>query len=123
MRTMKIKTWKIDIPEVNTEGKPLLDEKKNPIVKQVDESMIDALTVLLNNKRPEDIPRGLDNFRLMSGISKAFNKARDNGELKLEDVHYQFLKTTVKNDIPSIWGVNADLCEAIEEFMELKSED
>lgn len=122
MRKMKIENWIVKSPDFDDEGKQKADANGKPLFKDVKESLLDALTMLVNNKKPEDIPRGLDNFRLMHGITKAFDKARKGGVLELEDTTYVFLKNTIEKDILSTWGSNPDFYNAVEEFMELKSE-
>ena len=106
MRKIKINTWKAKIAEG----------------KEIDESLLIALNLLLGNKRPEDLPRGLDHFRLFSRLSKAFEKAEETGELVLEETDYSFLKASIEKDVPSVWGMNKDLGQAIEDFLNAKQE-
>jgi hypothetical protein len=106
MRKIKIKTWKSKISED----------------REVDEDLLVAFNVLLGNKRPEDIPKGLDKARLFNRIRKAFDKADDTSELSLEEAEYEFLKSVVEKDIPSTWGMNTNLMDALEEFLNLKSQ-
>ena len=106
MRKIKIKTWKAKISED----------------KEMDEDLLVAFNVLLGNKRQEDIPKGLDKARLFNRIRKSFDKADDTGELSLEESEYEFLKGVVEKDIPSTWGMNTNLMDAVEEFLNLKSQ-
>jgi hypothetical protein len=106
MRKIKIKTWKSKISED----------------REVDEDLLVAFNVLLGNKRPEDSPNGLDKARLFNRIRKAFDKADDTSELSLEEAEYEFLKSVVEKDIPSTWGMNTNLMDALEEFLNLKSQ-
>jgi len=85
-------------------------------------TLLNALSLLLNMKRPEDMPRGFDKFRMFSKITKAFEKAEKSQFLELEDAEYHFLKSTVESDIPAAWGSNPDILKAIEAFMEAKNE-
>jgi len=104
MRKVKIEKWKAKDRDGN----------------EYEESILTALNVLINNKKPEDIPRGLDKFRLFNRITKAFDKAEKSGELVLEEVDYKFLKDMVETDIPSVWGANESILKAVESFLEAK---
>jgi len=104
MRKIKIETWKA----------------KDRDGKEYDESILTAFNVLINNKKPEEIPRGLDKFRLFNRITKAFTKAEKSGELVLEETDYKFLKEIVEKDIPSVWGANDSILNAIEAFIDAK---
>ena len=104
MRKVKIEKWKAKDKEGN----------------EYDESILTALNVLINNKKPEEVPRGLDKFRLFSRIAKAFDKAEKSGELVLEESDYKFLKETVDKDIPSNWGANDNILKAVESFVDAK---
>jgi len=97
MRKIKIETWKAKIAEG----------------KEQDENLLVALNVLLGNKRPEEIPRGLDAFRTNMRLVKAFDKADKSGILELEEADYSFLKGVIEKDIPSLWGMNENLSKAI----------
>jgi len=104
MRKIKIEYWN----EKNLEGK------------EVKADTLQALSVLVNSKKPEEMPKGLDKFRLFNRLSKAFDKARDSKELILEETDYKFLKDTIESDIPSSWGMNQNISQAIENFLEAK---
>jgi hypothetical protein len=106
MRKVKINAWKSKISED----------------KEIDEDLLIAFNVLLGNKKAEDIPRGLDKARLFNRIRKAFEKAEDSGELVLEEAEYEFLKSTIEKDIPSTWGMSMNLMNAVEDFLNAKSQ-
>jgi hypothetical protein len=106
MRKIKINTWKAKIAEG----------------KEQDENLLIAINVLLGNKRPEDIPKGLDKFRLFNRLAKAFDKAEETKELVLEEADYSFLKEMIEKDVPSIWGMSENLSRAIEDFLNVKQE-
>lgn len=109
MRKIKVGKW---TEPVNEEGK--LAEREV--------TLLNVLSILVNNKKPEDMPRGFDKFRMFSKITKAFEKAEKNDVLELEDAEYLFLKKTVESDIPATWGSNPKILEAVEAFMEAKGE-
>ena len=68
------------------------------------------------------MPRALDNFRLFGRLSKAFEKADEKGVLELEEVDYSFLKNMLETDTPAAWGMNENILEAVEEFLNAKQE-
>jgi len=106
MRKVKIETWK----------------SKMPNGEEMDEDLLTALNVLIGNKKPESIPRGLDKFRLYGRLSKAFEKADKTRILELEESDYSFLKKTIEEDVPSTWGMNSNISKAIENFINAKEE-
>ena len=105
MRKIGIESWKVG------KGK---DERT--------ENILIAINVLLSNKKPEEIPRGIDKFRLFGRLSKAFENAEKNNMLELEEADYSFLKKTIENDIPSLWAMNKNAFKAIEDFLNAKEE-
>jgi len=114
MRKIKIQTWKAKVPKY--EGDKIVGTE------DVDETLLSAINVLIANKKPEDIPRGLDKFRMFNRLTKAFEKAEKSGTLELEETDYSFLKKSIEGDIPSTWGFNDNLSKAIESFLDAKEE-
>jgi hypothetical protein len=106
MRKMKIESW----------------EAKLPDGKEVSENLIVAMGALINGKRPEDMPRGLEKFKIFSKLMEAFDKAEKTKILELEDREYEFLKSTLEKDVPAVWGLSKNLTNAINTFIELKEE-
>jgi hypothetical protein len=104
MRKIAIIKWKAKLPDGT----------------EVEESLLSILSVLISNKKPEEMPRGLDKFRLFNRLSKAFENAETSGTLELEETEYRFLRETVEKDIPSIWGSNKNISQAIDSFIEVK---
>jgi hypothetical protein len=102
MRKIKIEKWKSILP--NGE--------------EIEESLIEVLSILLSMKKSEDMPRGFENFRLMNRISNAFDRAKQTGELEFEESDYSFLKKTIEGEIPAVWGMNKNISRAIEDFLE-----
>jgi len=115
MRKIKIGKWKSKVPKYE-EGKIVGTEDK-------DETLLVALNFLIGNKKPEDMPKGLDNFRIMSRLSKAFTKADETKILELEEVDYKFLKDTIEKEIPASWGMNLNIMDAVEGFLNAKVEE
>jgi len=112
MRKIKIETWKANAPIKDKDGNITGTQ-------ELDENLLIALNVLVG---PQNIPRGIDKFRIFNKIVKAFDKADTTGILELEEREYLFLKETVENDIPSTWGMNKELSKAIDDFLNVKEE-
>jgi len=110
MKCIEVKKWKSKI----------INEKKE--IEEIEEDTLKVLTVLVNLKRPEDMPKGLDSFRIMNRLSKAFDKADKSGKLELELVDYKFLKDIIEKDIPSAWGRNPNITDAIDSFLSPRDE-
>lgn len=115
MRKINIKTWKAQVPVVDDSGKVIGS-------KEGDEDLLTALNNLIGAKKPEDVPRGLDKFRLFGRLSKAFSKADKSKVLQLEEADYSFLKETIEKDVPSTWGMSENILNAVEEFMSAEQE-
>jgi hypothetical protein len=106
MRKIKIEKWKVKSQEGN----------------DLEESLLVIMNVLLSNKKPEELPRGLDNFRLMGRLSKAFKKAEEKGTLELEEADYSFLKNMIEKDIVGLWGVRDEILKAVDDFLNAKQD-
>jgi len=115
LRKIKIEKWKARIPVTNEKG-VVVDSK------EMDEDLLVALNNLIGSKKPEEMPRGIDKFRLFSKLSLAFEKAEKTGVLELETREYDFLKGTVEKDIPASWGMSPNIMKAITAFLEAKDE-
>jgi len=118
MRKIKIEKWKSNVPVFEGEG----ENRKIVGTEEKEEDLLFALNVLIANKKQEEMPRGLDNFRTMSRLSKAFEKADKSGILELEEADYKFLKNDLEKNIPSQWGMNQNIMKAVEEFLNAESE-
>lgn len=118
MRKIKVEKWKSRVPRYEGEG----SERKVVGYDEIDEDILVVLNVLIGNKKPEEIPKGLDKFRLFGRLTKSFDKADKNKVLELEEVDYKFLRETIEKDVPSTWGFNENISKAIEEFMNAKEE-
>ena len=117
MRKIKLETWKSNVPVFDKD-----DHTKIIGSEEKDEDLLIVLNFLIVNKKPEEIPRGLDKFRIFNRISKAFEKAVESKILELEETDYKFLKDEVENSIPSSLGMNESISKAIESFLEAKEE-
>ncbi len=117
MRKIKIETWKSNVPKFDTDGTTIIGTEEK------EEDLLTALNVLIANKKPEDMPRGIDKTRIYGRIAKAFEKAEESKVLELEESDYTFLKEAVEKDTPASWGMNKNILNAIEIFLEAKSED
>ena len=106
MRKIPIIKWKVSSPK----GEELED------------STLSVLNALISTTRPEEMPRGIDNFRLFKRLSSAFEVAEASGTLVLEDADYALLKRIVENGVPAIWAMNKNISEAVNSFLEAKEE-
>jgi hypothetical protein len=106
MRSIKLISWKA----------------KTPSGEDREENLLDVFTVLIASKRPEEMPRGLEKFRLFGRLSAAFDSARETKVLKLEEAEYKFLKTVLEQDCPAIWGMNKFITQAVDSFMSAKED-
>jgi len=118
LRRIKIENWKARMPKYEEKG----DSKKLIGYDEVEESLLIVLNNLMASKRPEEIPRGLDKFRIFNRLSKAFEKADKSKVLELEETDYAFLKEIIEKDIPSTWGLNENISKAVEAFLNAKEE-
>jgi hypothetical protein len=98
------------------------NEKGELIEGEHDESILFALNVLLSNKRPEEMPRGLEKFKLFKSLFESFAKAEKTGILELEESDYEFLKKSIETDVPASWGANVNIAKAIVAFLDVKKE-
>ena len=104
MRKIEVKKW----IEKDTKGN---DHKVDMLI---------LLNSMVAGRKPEDIPRGIDKFRLFGRIAKVFNKAEKTGIMELEESDYSFLKKSLEENIMSTWALNPDVNEAVEEFLNAK---
>jgi len=106
MRKIKVDYWEVK----NNEGT------------EMKENIISVLSVLLSNKKPEELPKGIENFRIFNRIATSFDKAEKTNELILEEQDYLFLKQIVEKDIPAMWALNPNIKKAIDEFLNVIEE-
>ena len=106
MKKIKIEKWKANLPD-GTEQ---------------EETLLNAINMLIVIKKPEQIPRGIEKFQIFGKIAEAFDKAEKTGTLELEEREYDFLKETIKGEVPSTWAMNKPLFKAINDFLNLKEE-
>jgi len=118
MKKIKVEVWK--------EKLPLFEDPNNPEkptgVKESDWSILKSLDILIANRDPQTISKGIDQFRFMSRLGKAFSKAEKDGVLELEDSDYAQLKKLVESNIPDVWGMNPKIMENIETFLNASDE-
>lgn len=115
MRRIKIENWKATVPEKDDSGNIVGS-------KEVEENLLMAINLLIANKKPEEMPKGLEKFRLFNRLGKAFDKAERTKVLELEEGDYSFLKETIEKDIPSQWGLSENFSKAVEAFLDAKEE-
>jgi hypothetical protein len=103
MKKIKVQKWKEKV-------------RGNGGIEERDTNTVKMLSVLLGNV--DAMPKGMDTFRAMSRIGKAFDKAEKTGTLELEEADYSFLKKTIESEIPSQWGAVSEISKAVESFLE-----
>lgn len=107
MRKIKLTKWKEIVPETN-------EEKEFDLF-----NIINMLINMAGSKN--ELPSGMEQFRTFSRINKAFEEAK-NGVIVLEEKEYKFIKDLIEKHIPSPWGMNKDIMEVIDTFMDAKEE-
>lgn len=107
MRKIKVVTWTETVPETG---------------KEVETDTTSLLEMMIKMTKPENAPKGLDNFRILNRLDKAFTKAKKDKVLILEEQDYKFLRDRIEKDVPAIWGAIPKAAEAIELFVEAKSD-
>ena len=81
------------------------------------------IDILINNKKPEELPRGWDNFRTFKRIYKSFDKALETGFIEIDDADYVFMRKIIEKDVPARWAGIEKACKAMDNFMESKEEE
>lgn len=107
MREIKIFSWKE--PDPKSPGK----------LKDVD--LTEVLKVLINNRDPQKMPKGIDQHRFYGRLGRAFEESEKTKILKLEEADYGQLKKIVEEDVDGAWGMHKDINKAIEDFMGAES--
>lgn len=97
-------------------------DAKTPDGAVIKENSLQILSILVINKKPEDMPRGFESFKLFNKLTKAFEDAEKSKLLVLEETEYKFLKNTIERDIPSNWGGKKEIVEAVDNFYNAREE-
>jgi len=97
--------------------------EKDQTGKEVETDTTSLLDMMVKMQKPEDQLKGIDHFRSMNRLVKAFDKAKKTKTLELEETDYKLLHDEIEKNIPAMWGGIEKANEAIEEFMEAKSEE
>lgn len=105
MKEIEVVKWKVKHPETGEE---------------IEESILTLIDLLISNKKPEDLPKGLESFRIFHRISIAFENAEKMGKLSLEDKDYEFIKGMFEKDMPGQLGFNKNIVEAVENFLSVR---
>ena len=80
----------------------------------VEDGSINMIEMLLSSAPPQELPRGLEQYKLFARLSTAFEKAKTKDTLELEDADYDLMKGIIERNIPAIWATNKDLSKAVE---------
>jgi hypothetical protein len=105
MRKVKIKNWKVKTPDGEKE-----------------ENLLVAINAIINSLKPQEMPVGIEKFKIFGKIAESFEKAEKTGTLELEEREYQFLRDTIEKKVPAGWAFSKNISEAIELFMNAKEE-
>lgn len=62
---------------------------------------------------PAKIPRGVESFEVMKGLSEALKDAENKKYLMLPENVFQFLEKHCFNQIPAVWGLMDELSDAV----------
>lgn len=90
---------------------------KTPDGKDGTDSTLTVLNVVISATKPEDMPRGIDQFRLFNRLSKAFEQAEKTDVIILEEMDYSLMKRLLETGIPGIWAMNKDITSVVEAFL------
>lgn len=108
MRKIKVEPWKSLAP--NKDGQQV----------EVKESILDVLITLLTNLKSEDMPRGIEYFRIFKNISDAIEVAEKTNELIFEEREYDFIKGLLEENVLPSWALNPNIFNAITDFLSLE---
>lgn len=106
MRSIEVKSWTV------------VDNEK----KEHSEDTLMLLSLLVMNQDPTTLPKGFESFKLFTRLTRAFEKAQESKTLVLEEDVYKFLKNNVEKNVPSMWGANSNIVNALTLFMDAKEE-
>lgn len=83
----------------------------------VEESTVSLLNAIINSTRQEDMPKGIEHFRLFTRLVRAFDKSSENGIIELEEADYSIIHRMFEKGLPAIWAMNKDISRAVEGFL------
>ena len=101
MREIKVLRW----TELTSDGKSR------------DVSTIELIKILLNNRDPNKTKKGMDQYRFLRRVDVACKSAEKENILKLDEIDYSQIRTIIEEEIPPSWGMNGDIFNAIEGFL------
>ena len=102
MKKIRLFKWSAQTPEGST----------------VEDNSINMIEMLLSSAPAQELPRGLEQYKLFARLSAAFEKAKTKDTLELEDADYNLMKGIIEKNIPAIWATNKDLSKAVESVLE-----
>jgi len=89
------------------------NEKSPQSGKEEDVDTRILITNMVKGIPPQNIPRGLDNFRIMLSLHESLEKSKGKEYLNLEENVYKFLEDNCLTNIPAVWGMMDDISLAI----------
>lgn len=108
MRKIQFSTWK--------DGNNEMDTAK-------------AIMFLVNLIPADKMPRGLENFKIMSNLSDALERAKqlsletDSSFIFLEETEYNFVCDSVKQHIPAAWAFDRNASKVIMGLLDAEKVD
>lgn len=109
MKVIAIKKWK---------EKARIGDK----VEEHDVSICDIVNSIMNIAMSQENLKGFENVRKTNRIGNALDVSDKNGRLAFLDEDYDLVKGYVDKYCPANWGMNKDIMEALESFMNAKKE-
>ena len=110
MRKIRVVSWELK----DLDGNVIKDDKG--VMRK--ESTVDVIKGLINMKKPDELPKGFDQFMMFTRISRALEDSETSNVITLDEGDYLFLKDSVMKGIPSAWGMNKGISESVTVFLE-----
>jgi len=84
----------------------------------VKESIVTVLSLIVSVSS-DDLPKGMEGFRLMRRLAENFDSAEKSGTLKLDNADYATLKALTEKNIPAKLAMNPKIFAEVEKFLAL----
>lgn len=129
----KIHKWALNEPIISSSGIPvrvfkdrfMQQNKREPADVEIGEiktheTTIDMLAIALDKIASE---KGFDAFMRTKRIAEAVEKAKDSETINLTADDLSVLQKLLKENLPGIWALNKNICDAVEDFLEVKKDE
>ena len=81
-----------------------------------EETTMGMINALIMNTPPAELPQGIEAYRILGRIAKAFDDVTDE-ILQLDDSDYDFIKEKVDKRIPAVWAFSKEISAAVDGFL------